>query len=193
MLVVLRNVESDGLVGLAHTHRNHLICNVIECVGDGKREHKDNHNGQHVVENEVRVRNAFCHKAFGFILIDEYSRKDCAHNSAHAVSGEHIQGIIDTGVVLPVAGRVRDNGGDNGDYYAVAHRHPSCRRRNGHQTEHSAHCGAHCRRLAACQTIDKNPHHHCRGGRRVGVQEGFDGHSVGVKRTARVESEPAEP
>ena len=193
MLVVLRNVESNGLVGLADAHCNHLICNVIEQIGHCKCEDKDNANGNHVVENELSVSNAIGRKAFGLILIDEYARKDCADNTAHTVSREHIQGIVDAGVVFPVARKVRDYGGDNGDDNAVAHRHPSRRRCNGHQTKHTAHSGTHCRRLAACQTIDKNPHHHCRGGCSVGVQEGFDGHSVSVKRAARVESEPAQP
>ena len=141
----------------------------------------------------MTVRNALCHKAFGLVLIDKHARQDCAHNTAHAVSREDIQRIVDACVVLPVAGEVRYDCGDNGNDNAVAHAHPSRRRCNGNQAEHTAHRGTHCRRLAACQTIDKHPKHHCRGGRRVGVQEGFDGHSIGVKRTARVESEPAKP
>lgn len=100
VLVVLRNVESNGFVGLANAHCNHLICNVIEQIGHCKCEDKDNANGNHVVENELPVSNAIGRKAFGLILIDEYARKDCADNTAHTVCREHIQGIVDAGVVF---------------------------------------------------------------------------------------------
>ena len=115
MFVVLRNVEPDGLIGLTDTHRNHLICNKIERVSDGKREHKHNGYGNDVVQNEMTVRNALCHKAFGLILIDKHARQDCAHNTAHAVCREDIERIVDACVVLPVAGEVRYDCGDNGN------------------------------------------------------------------------------
>lgn len=189
VLGMLAHIQTHTLALGAHTHGDEAVYEPIAQIAHAESVDNDNSHGQQVVEEDHEALPRAGYQA----LLDEDAGEHSAENTARAVGGKHVEGIVYTAVAAPVHGHIADDGDDKGDEDALPHGDIAGRGGDGHQTDHTSHSRTHGRGLAAAQAVEEDPGHHGRGRSGVGVEEGLDGLTVGMERTAGIESEPPQP
>ena len=114
-------------------------------------------------------------------LVDEDSREHCTEDTASAVGGEYVEGIVDARLAAPIYCTVADEGDDEGYEDTLAYCYISCGRSDGNKTNHTSYGCTHGRGLASTQTVEEYPCHHRRGRGGIGVEECLDSSSVGME------------
>ena len=189
VFLVLGEVEAHALALCTHAHGDDLVDKPVAQITHGKRIDDDDGHGKQMVKEDHHASPLARDEAF----LDEDAREHCAEDTARAVGGEYVEGIVDAAVAAPVDSDIAYQCDDKGDEDALSYGDVACRWGDGHQTYHATHGGAHGRRLAPAQTVKEYPGHHrrCRGC--IGIEKRLDCLAVGMQRTACIEAEPSQP
>ena len=185
MLVVLAQVQADSFALGGDTHRNHLIGQPVKCIAHDKSVYAYNDYCQDMDEENFDISR--------YQPVYKYARHDGAEDTAYAVGGKYVEGIVYARMVFPVHGDVADHCSEECDEDTFAHRYVACRWGDGYQSYDCTDGGPHSRRLTSAQAVEENPYQHGGSGCRICIQEGFDGNAIRRQRGTGVEAEPAQP
>ena len=108
VLVVLTVVETNTLTVLRHTHRNAKVDEPVTEVTHYEGIYNHHHYGKEMIEEHDESFGSARYKT----LVDEDTGENCTKDTSCTMSGEHVEGIVDTRLTAPIYCRVADNRDD---------------------------------------------------------------------------------